>query len=286
MHRHTVQVPDEKQYPINDWKIIEIDYDVQKLGQRETLFATSNGYIGMRGNYAEGRPVFQSGTFINGFYESWPIVYGEEAYGFAKTGQTMLNVPDTKVMRLYVDDEPFAMAAAHISEYRRELDMRAGILIRELVWETSSGKQVRISDRRLVSFEYRHLAALSYEVTVLNADAQIVISSEIVESIDAAEDDDDPRKAKGFRGRVLLPITHSADQCRIVQCLKTSHSGLMLSCGIDHSLTTDNTCSTACSCDETSGQVVFSADAKKGTPVRIHKFISYHTAHDTPPDRA
>jgi hypothetical protein len=34
MHRHTVQIPDEKQYPINEWKIIEIDYDAQKLGQR------------------------------------------------------------------------------------------------------------------------------------------------------------------------------------------------------------------------------------------------------------
>jgi alpha,alpha-trehalose phosphorylase len=83
MYRHTIQIPDEKQFPINDWKIIETDYDEQKLGQRETIFATGNGYIGMRGNYAEGRPVFQSGTFINGFYESWPIVYGEEAYGFA-----------------------------------------------------------------------------------------------------------------------------------------------------------------------------------------------------------
>ena len=40
----------------------------------------------------------QNGTFINGFYEEWPIVYSEAAYGFARTGQTMLNVTDSKII--------------------------------------------------------------------------------------------------------------------------------------------------------------------------------------------
>jgi hypothetical protein len=42
---------------------------------------------------------------VAGFHESWPIVYGEEAFGFARTGQTMLAVPDATVISLYVDDE-------------------------------------------------------------------------------------------------------------------------------------------------------------------------------------
>ena len=88
--------------------------------------ATANGYIGMRGNFEEGSPVAQSGTYVNGFYESWPITYGEEAYGFAKTGQTMLNVTDTKIMRLYVDDEPFHLPTANLLKFERVLDMRAG----------------------------------------------------------------------------------------------------------------------------------------------------------------
>ncbi len=72
----------------------------------ETIFAIGNGYLGMRGCVEEGAPVMQNGTFVNGFYESWPIVYGEEAYGFAKTGQTIVNVTDSKKIKLYVDDEP------------------------------------------------------------------------------------------------------------------------------------------------------------------------------------
>ena len=104
-------------YPVDEWKIIEQQFALQFLGQAETIFATANGYLGMRGNFEEGAPAFESGTFINGFYESWPIVYGEEAYGFAKTGQTMLNVTDSKIIRLYVDDEPFYLPTARSSAF-------------------------------------------------------------------------------------------------------------------------------------------------------------------------
>ena len=55
---------------------------------------------------------------------TWPIVYGEEAYGFAKTGQTILNVPDGKILKLYVDDEPLYLPTANLLEFERTLDMR------------------------------------------------------------------------------------------------------------------------------------------------------------------
>ncbi|GIT67151.1 MAG: hypothetical protein Ct9H300mP25_06230 [Acidobacteriota bacterium] len=54
----------------------------------------------MRGTCDEGQPTVHSGTYVNGFHETWPIVYGEEAYGFAKQGQTIIDVPDAKVIKL------------------------------------------------------------------------------------------------------------------------------------------------------------------------------------------
>src|SRR5215510_4833851 len=157
LHRERV-TPPEYIYPVDDWKMIEQRFAPQFLGQAETIFASANGYLGMRGNFEEGAPFLESGTFINGFYESWPIVYGEEAYGFAKTGQTMLNVTDSKIIRLYVDDEPFYLTGANIRHYERRLDMQAGTLDREVLWETPSGKRVLIQSQRLVSFQHRHLA--------------------------------------------------------------------------------------------------------------------------------
>lgn len=60
----------------------------------ETVFALSNGYLGVRGTYDEGRPTLAPGTFVNGFHETVPLPYAEPAFGLARTGQTIVNVPD------------------------------------------------------------------------------------------------------------------------------------------------------------------------------------------------
>ena len=103
----------------------------------------------------------------------------EEAYGFAKTGQTIFNVTDSKIIKLFVDDEPFWLPDANLLSYDRRLNMKSGTLDREILWETPAGKQVLITSRRLVSFANRHVAAISYRVTLLNAEASLVISSEM-----------------------------------------------------------------------------------------------------------
>ena len=121
MIRHEPVLPSEDIYPIDDWRLIESRLSLQKIAQTETIFATANGYLGMRGAFEEGGPAGQHGTFINGFYESWPIPYGESAFGFARRGQTMVNVPDGKIIRLYVDDEPFDLESAFVQRYERVL---------------------------------------------------------------------------------------------------------------------------------------------------------------------
>ncbi len=174
-----IKPPPKHIYPLDDWKIIQKKFAPQYLAQDETVFAIGNGYLGFRGNHEEGTPVEQRGTFINGFHEQWPIRYGERAYGFAKTGQTMLNVTDSKVIRLYVDDEPFYLPTADLKSYERVLDMKAGALHRDILWQTASGKRVSIKSTRIVSMERRHVAAISYEVRVLNAPAKLILSSKL-----------------------------------------------------------------------------------------------------------
>jgi alpha,alpha-trehalose phosphorylase len=202
------------------------------------MFSLANGYLGMRGTFEEGTPVVQNGTFVNGFYESWPIVYGEEAFGFAKTGQTMLNVSDSKIIKLFVDDEVFLLSHATLLSFERVLDMQAGTLNREVLWETPSGKRVLIQSQRLVSFQHRHLAAISYQVTVQNAEAPVVISSEIIGNQPNQSSKGDPRQARGFAESVLLPKLHHVNDRRLMFCRETQNSQLMLVCGIDHAIET------------------------------------------------
>ncbi len=269
-------------YPLDPWRWVEKQFYPRFLAQMETLFATANGYLGMRGVCEEGTPVCQNGTFINGFYETWPIVYAEEAYGFAKTGQTIVNVTDSKIIKLYVDDEPFYLPTANLLSFERCLDLQGGTLDRDILWETPSGKQVSIQSHRLVSFVHRHLAAISYQVTLLNAQAPVVISSEMHYDPTARASEGDPRLAKGFKERVLLPQQHYAKERRIILSHITRNSRMTLACGIDHWFETKCPYSYDSQCSEDDGKVTFLVDAQSGVPIRLIKYMTYHTSSRSP----
>jgi alpha,alpha-trehalose phosphorylase len=277
LHRKPLQGP-EYVYPVEPWRLVEKRFYPRFLGQAEAIFALSNGYLGLRGSFDEGSPAYQAGTFINGFYESWPIVYGEEAFGFAKTGQTIVDVTDGKRIKLYVDDEPFYLPTAQLAKFERALDMKNGTLDREVVWETPSGKRVRIRSRRLVSFRHRHLAAIEYEVTLLNAEAPVLISSELVHAENSSGQDGDPRRSRGFRGRVLEPRISRREDTRIVLGHLTRSSRMSLACAVEHDLRTECAHSYEVSCSDDEGQVVFKVDARPGLPIRLVKYLTYHTS--------
>ena len=134
--------PPEHLYPADEWRIVEARYSDEFVGLTETVFSLGNGFLGVRGSFEEGRPALVPGTFLNGFHETWPISHAEGAPALAKTGQTIVNVPDTTIVKLYVDDEPFFLPTAVLQDYGRILDMRAGTLTRELVWATAAGKHI------------------------------------------------------------------------------------------------------------------------------------------------
>ncbi|MGI9546067.1 MAG: glycoside hydrolase family 65 protein [Flavobacteriaceae bacterium] len=278
-----IKLAPEHIYPLDDWKIIQKKFAPQYLAQDETVFATGNGYLGLRGNHEEGTPVVQRGTYINGFHEQWPIRYGESAYGFAKTGQTMLNVTDSKVIRLYVDDEPFYLPTAHLKSYERVLDMKAGALHRDILWETASGKRVSIRSTRIVSMERRHVAAISYEVKVLNAPARLIISSKMRCPSETGEPkDEDPRKARAFEHSVYIPHVNQVKDQRILLGHQVHTSKMTLACGVDHEIQSDSTYTHQSECYEDSAKIVYSVNAQAGESFRLVKYMVYHTSRSAP----
>ena len=66
--------PPDGDYPLDEWRLVEKRFDERYLEATESLFATANGYLGMRGTCDEGQPMVRSGTYVNGFHETWPIV--------------------------------------------------------------------------------------------------------------------------------------------------------------------------------------------------------------------
>jgi len=278
IHHQRLRPPSDD-YPADEWNVIEKRFHPELLAQLETMLALGNGYLGMRGCPEEGGPNVENSTLINGFYEARPIVYGEEAYGFPKTGQTIFSVTDSKIIKLIVDDEPFWLPKAKLLSYDRRLNMKSGTLDREILWETSTGKQVLITSRRLVSFENRHVAAISYRVTLLHTAASLVISSEMsADEPSAGINGDDPRQARAFSGRVLHPRTSYSKDRRIVLCHATEKSRLTLTCATDNAI--DTSCRHAYKVVHTEdfGQVAFTIEAEPGCPIQLTKYMVYQTS--------
>ena len=245
MLKREIAHPPEHLFPPDEWRVIEARYSDEFAARTETVFSLGNGFIGIRGSFGEGRPALAPGTFINGFHETWPIVHAESAPALARTGQTIVNVPDATILKLYVDDEPFFLPTARVHDYARVLDMRAGTLTRELVWATDAGKHVRIISRRIVSLEHRHLVAMTYEVTMLDHGAPVVISSMVLNRQDdhlsgrlPESRPGDPRLATVLPDRVLnAQLTELAGQ-RILLGYQTTSSKMTLGVGVDHVIDT------------------------------------------------
>ncbi|WP_182378784.1 glycoside hydrolase family 65 protein [Nocardioides sp. WS12] len=286
---------DRTRFPVDEWRFVETRFCGADLGTTESLFTVGNGYLGLRGNYSESRDAHLDGTFINGFHETWPISHAEEAYGFARIGQTIVNVPDPKVIRLYVDDEPLQLSAADVIEYERALDFRTGVLTRELIWRTPGGKRVQVRSTRMVPLEQRHLAVLTFEVTLLDERASLAISSQLINRQDIepeapSNDGDagagaDPRKAESFKGRVLIPRLHDADPNtgRIKLGYRTAQSGMTIGVVADHTLETVAHTSMSVHSEDDMAKVIYRVAAEPGITVKLTKVVSFHTAETVPP---
>ena len=283
---------DRGRFPVDPWRLVDRMYDARDLGHTETLFTVGNGYLGMRGNPEEGRDAYIHGTFINGFHETWPIHHAEAAYGFARTGQTIVNVPDAKLMKLYVDDEPLIVGTAELERYERTLDFRDGILRRSLVWRTPSGKRVQVESTRMVSMTQRHLALLTLEVTMLDGDAPVVISSQLLNRQDGQDEYHvpdasmgegvDPRKASRFDRRVLIPKAQEVGEDRMLLGYQCARSHMTIAVSAHHDLETTDDHEVIRSGDEDLCKMAFRVEAREGHTVRLEKLVTYHTSRGVP----
>jgi alpha,alpha-trehalose phosphorylase len=224
----------------DNWQIVEQEFQLEDAMVNETLFALGNGYLGMRGTFEEGlgRSSLE-GTYINGFFESAPITYGEKFIGFAENKQTILNLANSKVIRLILGDradgtsEEFNLLSGNILSYRRALDMRKGVLHRSVQWQSPKGKQVLVEVDRVVLYKHRHTAVIHYQLTPLNFDGPITLISGIDGAIRQSEHaEDDPRLGTHFAGEVLRLVGQSLTAETAILIHRTVSTQYTVACGM------------------------------------------------------
>ena len=135
--------------------------DLRTIAQDESIFALSNGHIGLRGGYDEGEPRAVPGSYLNGCFEERPYAHPEIGYGLPHAGQTVVNVTDGRIIRLIVGDSPLDLRYGQLIRNEQALDFRTGQLSRLTEWISPNGRAVRVRSWRLVSFQRRSIAAIA-----------------------------------------------------------------------------------------------------------------------------
>ena len=165
------------------------DLSTRSPGNIETLFAQANGFLGVRASLPVEAEESTPGSFVNGFFESHDIIYGENAYGYAKKHETMVKLFDFRRLDMSIDGE---LVENLVSE-KRQLQLDQGLLLEEFICQTASGKQVRVELESFASHADRTCYAQKWTVTALNFSGQLTLHQEAQHLAAKADEEFDPR---------------------------------------------------------------------------------------------
>jgi alpha,alpha-trehalose phosphorylase len=264
----------DEAFPVDPWHVRETQLDLNILAQSESLFALSNGHIGLRGNLDEGEPYGLPGTYLNSFYETRPLPYAEAGYGYPEDGQSLIDVTNGKIIRLLVDDEPFDVRYGHLHAHERVLDLRAGTLTRRACWTSPAGKRIKLQSTRLVSLAQRGVAAIEYVVEAQDDFVRATVQSELVANEDQPPPSADPRVAALLKDP-LEPVQHESTERGACLLHRTRASKLMMAAAMDHEVDVPGRVEVESEARADLARTTVICGLRPGQQLRIVKYLAY-----------
>lgn len=270
-------------YKIEPWNITEEEFLLKNNYRNETTFSLANGYIGTRGTFEEAYDfdveTGLEGNFVNGFYESEHIRYGEWNFGFPTESQSLLNLPNAKIIKLFIEDEEFSMLTGEIEDYKRVLHMKEGRITRDIIWVSPKGKKVKISISRFVSFNNKNLMEIRYKVTPLNFSGNLKFISAIDANVENHTRKTNPLVDYGPFGKRLANDYIDSIKDELYYEGTTLNSELSIACGAVNKISEENFIRKNFKNYELCG-VSYEFYAKKNEEIILDKFIAYSTSLD------
>ncbi len=264
----------QEEFTVEPWAVRETALNLELIAQSESVFALSNGHIGLRGNFDEGEPHGLPGTYLNSFFELRPLPYAESSYGNPESSQSIVNVTNGKLIRLLVDDEPFDVRYGQLLGHERVLDLRAGTLTREVRWRSPAGKSVKIRSTRLVSFSQRSVAAIDYVVEAIDHPVRLVIQSELVANETLPAQGDDPRAAAAMESP-LQALERDSFERGAVLVHRTKRNGLCMGAAMSHLIDGPGDLQVETRTAEDWARTAVVCSLQPGESLRLQKFLAY-----------
>ena len=166
----------DKYLLVHPWKIVEEGFHPDRSQVSESLFSLANEHQGVRGFFDEsysGESLI--GVYLNGIYEE-RFTEGTAYKGISNRLSYMVNTVNWLHTQVELDGETLDLAKSKFSGFRRELDFRTGELRREFVWETHSGKKLRLVFLRLLSMETKEIACQQIRMTPLDFSGKVTLT--------------------------------------------------------------------------------------------------------------
>jgi kojibiose phosphorylase len=150
------------------WEIIYDQFTPDTLNHLETVTMVGNGYLGTRGSFAEGYPGANRATFVHGVFDDTPIVFTELA-----------NVPDWTTLLIKFNDQVFSLTEGTLHSFCTRLDLKSGVLTRQVDWESLDNQRVLITFERFACLHNVHLLMQRLSITSKNFSGQVEIQAPI-----------------------------------------------------------------------------------------------------------
>ncbi len=154
-------------FQVDPWKIIEEGFDPAYSRVSESVFSLANETLGVRGSFDEGGSVDSlRGAYVNGVYDMERL--NRSYRGIITETHFMIPAADWLMTEITLDGEKLDLGKVRFRDFRREMDMRRGTLERSFVWQTASGKELRLSFLRFMDMVHRERAYQRVAMEPLN----------------------------------------------------------------------------------------------------------------------
>jgi len=162
------------------WKIVEEGFEKQNNKVSESLFSLGNGHMGQRGNFEETftGPSLQ-GSYMAGVYYPDKTIVGWWKNGYPDYFAKVLNSTNWIGLSLQIKGQEIDLATGKIEQFRRELDMRRGVLTRTCRLRLDESTVVEVESRRFVSMARPEIGTLQYSLTLKEGTGPLALQSRL-----------------------------------------------------------------------------------------------------------
>jgi alpha,alpha-trehalase len=263
---------------MSNWSLVFDEFDPPMEQLREALCVLANGKFATRGAAAEAvaDDFHYPATYIAGGYNRLK----SDVAGRTIENEDLVNVPNWLPLTFRIEDGPwFDLHQVEILSFRQELDIRRGVLLRDMRFRDESGRRTELHDRRFVHMGYPHLAALQTKIVAENWSGRMevrsgldgrVVNAGVARYRDLSNQHLTPLETGTERDTMWIKVQTSQSEIRIAQAARTC---VMIDGREEHP---------ARQSVEEPGWVAqeFAVDIAEGKGATIEKVVALYTSRD------